>query len=51
MDFVLAEQLGKSLAEVRAMPHAEYVEWAAFYTWRHAAQDHAEAVAAMRAKQ
>lgn len=48
MDFVLAENLGKSLAEVRSMPHVEYVEWAAFYTWRYAAQQHAEDVAQMR---
>lgn len=29
--FVLARDLGLTLAQVRAMPHAEYAEWAAFY--------------------
>jgi len=34
MDFVLAEKLHKSLAEVRAMPNAEIVQWRAFFHYR-----------------
>lgn len=34
IDFLLAEALGKSLSEVRAMPNAEVVEWRAFYRYR-----------------
>lgn len=30
-DFVLAEKLGQPLDVVREMPHADYVEWAAYY--------------------
>ena len=33
-DFVLAQDLGMSLAGVRALPNAEHVEWRAFYTFR-----------------
>jgi hypothetical protein len=35
-DFVLAELLGKSLGEVRALPNAEVVEWTAFLAYRRA---------------
>ncbi len=35
-DFVLGELLGKSLAEVRALPNAEVVEWMAFLAYRRA---------------
>ncbi len=35
-DFVLAELLGKSLGEVRALPNAEVVEWMAFLAYRRA---------------
>lgn len=38
-DFVLAELLGKSLGEVRAMPNAEVVEWMAFLAYRRAVQE------------
>ena len=33
-EFVLAERLGKSLEEVRAMPNADFVAWRAFYVYR-----------------
>lgn len=41
--FILARDLGMTLAAVRAMPNTEYAEWAAFYQverrvqkiWRH----------------
>lgn len=29
--FILAQDLGMTLGEVRAMPNTEYVEWVAFY--------------------
>ena len=35
-DFVLAEMLGKSLGEVRALPNAEVVEWMAYLAYRRA---------------
>ena len=35
-DFVLAEMLGKSLGEIRALPNAEVVEWLAFLAYRRA---------------
>lgn len=34
ISFVLAERLGKSLGEVRALPRREIEEWAAFYAYR-----------------
>jgi hypothetical protein len=34
IDFLLAESLGKSLGEVRALPNSEIVEWRAFLRWR-----------------
>lgn len=30
IDYVLAEKLGKSLGEIRALPNAEIVEWGAY---------------------
>lgn len=33
-DFMLAKDLGLTLAQVRQMDHAEYVEWRAFYTFQ-----------------
>lgn len=33
-DFVLADRLHKTLAEIRAMPHDEYVGWAAYIAAR-----------------
>lgn len=38
-DFILAEALGMSLGQVRALPNSEIVEWSAFYKWRHAMQE------------
>lgn len=34
LDFILAEALGKSLGEIRALPNAEIVQWRAFFHWR-----------------
>jgi hypothetical protein len=34
LDFLLAEGLGKTLGEIRALPNAEVVEWRAFYKYR-----------------
>lgn len=34
--FILAHDLGRTVAEISAMPHAEYVQWAAFYAARDA---------------
>lgn len=34
IDFVLAETLGMSLGQVRALPNTEVVEWRAFLYWR-----------------
>ncbi len=37
---MLAEKLGRTVAELRAsLSNAEYVEWRAFHTWRHAMQE------------
>lgn len=32
--FVLAERLGKTLGEIRALPRTEIEEWSAFYRYR-----------------
>lgn len=40
LDFVLAENLGLTLAQVRAMPNAEIVEWECFYRYRDAMRAH-----------
>ena len=39
MEYILAEKLGKSLSEVRSMPNFDFVEWQAFYNYRHAMED------------
>ena len=41
--FVLAEKLGKTVAELDAMPHLEYVQWRALWVYR-------DAIATMRAQ-
>ena len=33
-DFVLAEKLGMTLAQIEAMSNHEYLRWRAFYTYR-----------------
>lgn len=39
-EFVLAESLGMTLAQVRAsMTAGEYAEWYAFHTWRRAMEN------------
>lgn len=38
-DFLLAENLGKTLAELDEMSHREYLSWRAFYVWRNAQQE------------
>ena len=35
-DFMLAERLGKTLAEIGAMSNNEYLRWRAFHVWRQA---------------
>lgn len=37
--FVLALDLGKTLAELDEMPFDEYLHWQAFYKWRAAMAD------------
>lgn len=37
--FVLAESLGKTLAELDAMSTREYFAWAAFHVYRNAQQE------------
>jgi hypothetical protein len=39
LDFLLAQDLGMSLTQVRALPNTEHVEWRAFYEYRAAMQD------------
>jgi hypothetical protein len=34
IDFILAENLGMSLGQVRALPNSEIVEWRAFLRYR-----------------
>lgn len=38
-DYVLAEKLGKTLGEVRAMPNDEYVEWRCYHEVRAALEN------------
>lgn len=38
--FVLALDLGKTLAELDDMPYPEYLAWQAYYTWRAAMIDY-----------
>lgn len=33
-DFMLAKDLGKTLAEIGQMPHGEYVQWRAYYRYQ-----------------
>lgn len=40
--FVLALDLGKTLAELGEMSFDEYLHWQAFYTWRAAMRDFEE---------
>ena len=49
-DYALALEIGCSLAEVRAMPYADYIRWRAYIRYRNAMQAHANDVAAMRAR-
>lgn len=37
--FVLAQDLGKTLDELDAMPRREYLAWRAYYTWRASMQE------------
>lgn len=39
VDFVLAETMGKTLSEVRALPNAEITEWRAFLKYRNAMEE------------
>ena len=43
-DFILAEKLGMTLAQVRALPNAEWVEWRAYHKVRHALSNMKERV-------
>lgn len=38
-EFILAEALGLTLSQVRALPNAEFMEWRAFWVWRQAMED------------
>jgi hypothetical protein len=46
----LALELGCSLAEIEAMPHAHYIRWRAYMKWRAVQREHAANVAAARAR-
>lgn len=35
----LAHQLKKTISDIEAMPHAEYVHWAAYFTAKHAIEN------------
>lgn len=48
LDFLVAEALGRTLEEVRALPQYEMTEWKAFYTYRAAMTDYARDNAARR---
>lgn len=37
--FFLASQLGKTVAEIELMPHAEYVRWRGYFTAKHAIEN------------
>jgi hypothetical protein len=39
LDFVIATRLGKSLGEIRQLPNAELVEWAAYLKFERAMQE------------
>ena len=47
-DYALALELGWSHAQIQALSHDEYVRWRAYFEWRHAEEEHAGKVAAMR---
>lgn len=49
-DYVLARALGRTLAEIRQLPQAEFVEWRAFYVYEAAMADFQSQVAAARAR-
>ncbi len=38
-DFVLALDLGRTIAELSAMPQREYIAWRAYYVYRAAMAD------------
>lgn len=46
--FLLAERLGKTVAEIETMSATEFLEWMAFDEWRHIEREHADKVAEMR---
>ena len=50
LDYLVAEALGKTLGEVRALPQAELTEWKAFYTYRAAMADFKQREAQDRAR-
>lgn len=37
--YFLATQLGRSVGEIDAMPHAEYVNWKSYYIAKHAIEN------------
>lgn len=47
-DFVLAEKLGMSVGEIRALPNVEYSEWVEYYTVKRVLQDLAHRTAVNR---
>ena len=38
-DFVLAEAIGKTIAEIGAMSNREYLSWRAFHVYRNAMRE------------
>lgn len=40
-EFILAESLGMTRAELQRMGNDEYLQWRAFHTWRAAMQEQA----------
>jgi len=49
-DYALALELGCTHGAIQMLPHAEYIRWRAYMTWRNSMRAHADDVAAMRAK-
>lgn len=47
-DFVLAEKLGRSVGEVRALPNTEFEEWCEYYEIKGVLTDLAQRTAAKR---
>lgn len=37
--YFLARELGRTVAEIEDMPHAEYVNWRAYFTAKHAIEN------------